>query len=132
MPGVHGAFWFIAKVLVYLYGFLWIRFTFPRYRFDQLMQLGWQFLIPLALVNVVGTGIALALQRELGWRLSPSLLLTNRGHAGGRAGSPSVAIRVGRQSTTTSALDGDEVATGMLDSNPLLLFCARWQLSPRF
>src|SRR5579862_4025705 len=36
MPGIHGAFWFILKVLVYLYGFLWFRFTFPRYRFDQL------------------------------------------------------------------------------------------------
>ncbi len=75
--GVHGAFWFIAKILVYLYGFLWIRFTFPRYRFDQLMHLGWSFLIPLALVNVIGTGVALALYREMGWGLAPALLLTN-------------------------------------------------------
>jgi NADH-quinone oxidoreductase subunit H len=39
-PGIHGAFWFIAKVGAYLYVFLWLRFTCPRYRFDQLMKLG--------------------------------------------------------------------------------------------
>ena len=75
--GVHGAFWFVAKILVYLYGFLWFRFTFPRYRFDQLMQLGWSFLIPLSLVNLIAVGTALALYREAGWGLAPSLLLTN-------------------------------------------------------
>ena len=63
MPGIHGAFWFILKVLVYLYGFLWFRFTFPRYRFDQLMRLGWQFLIPLALVNLVAVGVAIVLHQ---------------------------------------------------------------------
>jgi len=69
MPGVHGAFWFIVKVLVYLYGFLWFRFTFPRYRFDQLMRLGWYFLIPLALVNLVMIGIGLVLVQQWagGW-----------------------------------------------------------------
>src|SRR4029077_5171691 len=51
--GIHGAFWFLAKVGAYVYAFLWVRFTFPRYRFDQLMRLGWRFLIPLALVNVI-------------------------------------------------------------------------------
>ena len=47
--------------------FMWLRFTFPRYRFDQLMRLGWQFLIPLSIVNVMGIGLALALHRQLGW-----------------------------------------------------------------
>jgi NADH-quinone oxidoreductase subunit H len=69
--GIHGAFWFMAKVMVYLYAFLWIRFTFPRYRFDQLMRLGWRFLIPLALVNVIGVGVAIVLQQE--WHWSPRL-----------------------------------------------------------
>jgi NADH-quinone oxidoreductase subunit H len=77
MPGVHGAFWFIAKILVYLYGFLWFRFTFPRYRFDQLMKLGWQFLIPLALVNLIMVGVAVILRQQYGWWMVWSVLVTN-------------------------------------------------------
>ncbi|MGB0034259.1 MAG: complex I subunit 1 family protein [Candidatus Acidiferrales bacterium] len=65
--GVFGGFWFMAKVMIYLYAFLWIRFTFPRYRFDQLMRLGWRFLIPLALVNVIGVGVAIVLRQHWGW-----------------------------------------------------------------
>ena len=77
MPGIHGAFWFIVKVLVYLYGFLWFRFTFPRYRFDQLMKLGWQFLIPLALVNLVMIGIGMVLVQQTGWWLLPTMIGAN-------------------------------------------------------
>lgn len=65
--GIHGAFWFLAKVGAYVYGFLWVRFTFPRYRFDQLMRLGWRFLIPLALVNVIVVGSAIVVQQNWGW-----------------------------------------------------------------
>jgi len=67
MPGLHGAFWFLLKVGLYIYLFMWLRFTFPRYRFDQLMRLGWQFLIPLSIVNVMAIGVALVLHREWGW-----------------------------------------------------------------
>ncbi len=66
MAGVHGAFWFLAKVGAYIYVFLWFRFTFPRYRFDQLMRLGWRFLIPLALVNVIAAAVAIALSEQWG------------------------------------------------------------------
>jgi NADH-quinone oxidoreductase subunit H len=66
-PGLHGAFWFLLKVGLYIYLFMWLRFTFPRYRFDQLMRLGWQFLIPLSIANVMGIGIALVLHRQWGW-----------------------------------------------------------------
>src|SRR4029077_4083368 len=66
--GIHGAFWFLAKVGAYVYAFLWVRFTFPRYRFDQLMRLGWRFLIPLALVNVIVVGSAIVVQQNWGWR----------------------------------------------------------------
>jgi NADH-quinone oxidoreductase subunit H len=66
-PGIHGAFWFLFKVGVYIYVFMWLRFTFPRYRFDQLMRLGWQFLVPLSIVNVMGIGVALALHRQWNW-----------------------------------------------------------------
>jgi NADH-quinone oxidoreductase subunit H len=57
--GIHGGFWFIFKVSLYIYFFMWLRFTIPRYRFDQLMRLGWHFLIPLSIVNVLFVGMAL-------------------------------------------------------------------------
>jgi NADH-quinone oxidoreductase subunit H len=80
-PGLHGAFWFLFKVGIYLYLFLWLRFTFPRYRFDQLMKLGWHFLIPVSIVNVMGVGVAIYLFRStggggMGWGLAPALILT--------------------------------------------------------
>lgn len=49
-------FWFLAKVGAFIYFFMWIRFTLPRYRYDQLMSIGWKILIPVALVNLLVTG----------------------------------------------------------------------------
>jgi NADH-quinone oxidoreductase subunit H len=49
--------WFFLKSFAFLYLFIWIRATLPRYRYDQLMRLGWKVLIPLAIVNLVVTGI---------------------------------------------------------------------------
>ena len=49
--------WFFLKSFVFLYLFIWIRATLPRYRYDQLMRLGWKVLIPMAIVNLVVTGI---------------------------------------------------------------------------
>ena len=70
--GIHGGFWFIFKVSAYIYFFMWLRFTLPRYRFDQLMRLGWHFLIPLSIINVLLIGIAMivGMYYQLnGWRL---------------------------------------------------------------
>ncbi len=53
---VPGWIWFIGKTFVVLYVFLWVRATLPRYRYDQLMRLGWKWLIPLAILNLVVTG----------------------------------------------------------------------------
>jgi NADH-quinone oxidoreductase subunit H len=78
-PGLHGAFWFLLKVFLYIYVFMWLRFTFPRYRFDQLMKLGWHFMIPVGIVNVMGIGLGLVLNRQYGWGLGPALLLMNAG-----------------------------------------------------
>jgi len=49
--------WFFLKSFAFLYFFIWVRATLPRYRYDQLMRLGWKVLIPLAIANLVLTGI---------------------------------------------------------------------------
>jgi NADH-quinone oxidoreductase subunit H len=49
--------WFFLKSFAFLYLFVWVRATLPRYRYDQLMRLGWKVLIPVAIVNLVVTGI---------------------------------------------------------------------------
>jgi len=53
-------FWFAAKVVVFLFVYIWVRGTLPRFRYDQLMAFGWKFLLPLALVNLIGTAVAVA------------------------------------------------------------------------
>ena len=54
---VPGWVWFVLKTFVFLYIFIWIRATLPRYRYDQLMRLGWKVLIPLGIANLVVTAI---------------------------------------------------------------------------
>ncbi|OQX19538.1 MAG: NADH-quinone oxidoreductase subunit H [Desulfobulbaceae bacterium A2] len=54
-------FWFLLKVYGFMFLFFWIRATLPRYRYDQLMDLGWKILIPLSLANIVITGVARAI-----------------------------------------------------------------------
>jgi NADH-quinone oxidoreductase subunit H len=58
--------WFLIKSFVFLYVFIWIRATLPRYRYDQLMRLGWKVLIPLAIANLVVTGIVKVLMLGTG------------------------------------------------------------------
>jgi NADH-quinone oxidoreductase subunit H len=55
---IQGIFWFSAKVFIFLYAFIWYRGTFPRYRYDQLMNLGWRVMIPIGLANVILTAVA--------------------------------------------------------------------------
>ena len=52
---IPGVLWFLGKVFVFLYVFIWLRGTLPRFRFDQLMQYGWKIFLPVALGNVVVT-----------------------------------------------------------------------------
>lgn len=48
--------WFIIKVAAFIYFFMWVRFTLPRYRYDQLMNIGWKILLPISLINTIVTG----------------------------------------------------------------------------
>ena len=67
LNAVQGIFWFGVKVLAFLYAFIWYRATFPRYRYDQLMNVGWRWMIPLALANLIVTAVG----RYCGWRTTP-------------------------------------------------------------
>jgi NADH-quinone oxidoreductase subunit H len=62
--GIIGAVIFFTKVMTFLLMYVWFRATFPRFRFDQLMDLGWKFLIPLSLANIVVTGIFILIGQE--------------------------------------------------------------------
>ena len=54
-------FWFVVKVFFFLFLYIWVRGTLPRFRYDQLMGFGWKFLMPLAVANIVVTSLWLAL-----------------------------------------------------------------------
>jgi NADH-quinone oxidoreductase subunit H len=58
---VPGAVWFLLKVSAFIFGYIWFRSTFPRYRFDQLMALGWKWLIPISLANILVMAFAILL-----------------------------------------------------------------------
>ena len=51
----QGLFWFVAKVFVFLFVYIWMRGTLPRFRYDQLMSFGWKLLLPVSIANVVLT-----------------------------------------------------------------------------
>jgi NADH-quinone oxidoreductase subunit H len=63
IPGIPGGWlWLFAKIGFLLFCFLWFRATFPRYRYDQIMRLGWKVFIPLTIVWILVVGA---------WKLSP-------------------------------------------------------------
>ncbi len=61
-PFLPGPLWFFIKVCAVIFFFIWERGTFPRLRYDQIMQFGWKILLPLALANVVVTALVVALR----------------------------------------------------------------------
>src|SRR5437762_11842248 len=52
--------WFVARIFVFLFIYIWVRGTLPRFRYDQLMAFGWKFLFPLAIANLVVTALVVA------------------------------------------------------------------------
>ena len=68
LPGVRervqDIFWFVAKVACFMYLYIWYRGTFPRYRFDQLMKVGWKVLLPIGLGVLIATAVV-GLRQEL-------------------------------------------------------------------
>lgn len=61
--GEGGVHWFLAKTVVFCFLFLWFRATFPRYRYDQIMRLGWKVFIPITIVWIMVAGVF----RVMGW-----------------------------------------------------------------
>jgi len=56
---IIGIFVLFAKICFFIFFYMWVRWTIPRFRYDQLMNLGWKILIPLAIVNILITGIVI-------------------------------------------------------------------------
>ena len=62
MLGVGALF---IKILLFIFFFMWVRWTVPRFRYDQLMRLGWKSLIPLAILNILITGVVMWMNGKL-------------------------------------------------------------------
>ena len=58
---IQGPFWFTTKVLAFLFFYVWMRGTLPRFRYDQLMAFGWKLLLPVSLANLVITAFVIVL-----------------------------------------------------------------------
>lgn len=63
--GVISVLWFIAKVVCMIFLFIWVRWTLPRFRYDQVMNLGWKILLPISIANLVFYIIAFAFYEKL-------------------------------------------------------------------
>jgi len=55
--GISYVYWFLFKVAIFMYLFIWYRATWPRYRFDQLMKVGWKVLLPIGLALLILTAV---------------------------------------------------------------------------
>ncbi len=62
LQSILPVFWFVLRVFCFLFVYIWIRGTLPRFRYDQLMAFGWKFLLPLAIANLVITALIVALK----------------------------------------------------------------------
>ncbi len=58
---------YVGKVLAFLFFFIWVRFTLPRFRYDQVMNLGWKVLFPIAILNLIVISIAILVMQHYGY-----------------------------------------------------------------
>ncbi len=63
---IQGPFWFLSKVLLFLFVYVWMRGTLPRFRYDQLMAFGWKLLLPVSIVNVILTSFVILAKMQWG------------------------------------------------------------------
>jgi NADH-quinone oxidoreductase subunit H len=56
----EGVFWFLAKVGFFIFLYIWVRWTLPRFRYDTLMEFGWKRLVPISIANLLITGFVIA------------------------------------------------------------------------
>jgi NADH-quinone oxidoreductase subunit H len=61
LTGILGVLIFLGKVLAFIFFFMWVRWTVPRFRYDQVMEIGWKKLLPLSIANLIFYAIAIAL-----------------------------------------------------------------------
>jgi NADH-quinone oxidoreductase subunit H len=61
LHAIFSIFWFVVKIFAFLFLYIWVRSTLPRFRYDQLMSFGWKFLLPVAMANILVTSLVLAL-----------------------------------------------------------------------
>ncbi len=64
LQSILPVFWFMLRVFGFLFVYIWVRGTLPRFRYDQLMAFGWKFLLPLAIANLVITALVVALKAQ--------------------------------------------------------------------
>jgi len=64
---IIGTVVFFLKIFAFIFFFMWVRWTLPRFRYDQLLNLGWKGLIPLSIINIVLTGAFILLSERFGW-----------------------------------------------------------------
>jgi NADH-quinone oxidoreductase subunit H len=62
--GIQSIVWFVLKIFAFLSLYIWVRATLPRFRYDQLMGFGWKFLMPVAMLNIIATSLAIALHAK--------------------------------------------------------------------